>query len=109
MGVAEINGVVHDAGLGRVAAVEERTARRIAEWVLAIGAFEAYAFGGELVDVGSLDAGDAVAAELGAEVVDHDEEDVESARICCSCRQCISEQHHDRGKRPRNHADRPIR
>jgi len=43
---------------------------------LAVGVGEDGGGAGELVDVGGVDVGGAVAAEFGAEVVDGDEEDV---------------------------------
>ena len=48
-------------------------------------AFEAQATGGEFVDVRCLDLRGSVATELGAEVVDGDEQDVGPLAACRSC------------------------
>jgi len=47
---------------------------------LGIGAFEPRAAPGERIDVGRLDEGVAVAAEVGVEIVGDDEEDVRATR-----------------------------
>src|ERR1051325_5217558 len=73
---AEISIVIHHARLRRIASIEERRARRIAERILCIGPVEARAARGEPVDVRRPDDGVAVAAQLRAQVVGDDEEHV---------------------------------
>ena len=74
--LAEVDVVALDADGGRAQSRHEAGARGIAEGLLAVGTVEAEARGGEGVDVGAVDVVGAVAAELGAEVVDGDEENV---------------------------------
>ena len=82
----DAGGVAEDFGRVRRMAGEQGGARGIAERELAVVAVEADALGGELVDVGRVrvEAG-AVAGELGAHVVGHEEEDVERALALVGC------------------------
>jgi hypothetical protein len=68
--------IVVDAGAVGVKAGEHRIATGAAERVGAVGAVEADAAGGELVDVRRAREGIAVGAEHGVEVVGDEEEDV---------------------------------
>ena len=70
-----------DAGGVGAEAGEERLAAGIADGVLAIGAVESHPLASEAVEIGGVDLGCAVGAEVGAEIVDHDEDNVEALLI----------------------------
>ena len=76
MAIAKVHVVPgHSHGVGAHARKEARS-RRIAERELTVRSIEHDSLAGEPVDVGAVDPVRAVAAELGAEVVDRDEEHV---------------------------------
>ena len=86
IGVAEIGAIVEDAGRIGVLAGQQAGARRVAERELAIGPLEADAAFGEGVEIRRVDDLVAVAAELGPQIVEGDQEDVEPRGVGGDCR-----------------------
>ena len=74
--ITEQRAVIGDAGVIRAEAGEERTAARVADGILHVGAVEADGARGKPVNMRRLDRGVAVTAERVAQVIDRDEEDV---------------------------------
>lgn len=78
--LTEERSVAGDAVLLRARAGEHRSAARIANGILHVGAIEADAARGEAVEVGRLGLRVTVAAHRRPEVIGHDEEDVVARR-----------------------------
>jgi hypothetical protein len=72
--------VIEDGGDVRSAAAEQRSARRIAEGILAIRAVEANTARCQAIDVGRVYDGVAITADAIVEVVGGDEQDIQFAR-----------------------------
>src|SRR5215813_3755615 len=71
---AEVILVVENARLGWILSREQRRARRVTEWILAVGAIEPHALGSKLVEIWCLDDIVAVAAERGTQIIGDQEE-----------------------------------
>jgi hypothetical protein len=86
MRVAKHDRVVEHAGHRRIAAVQQRGARRVAKRELAIRAIEPHAAGGQPIDIRCLDSGRAITGHFRPPIVRGDEQNVEFRRSFGPCR-----------------------